>query len=98
MNFRDFKMLFLYERKSKHNVVAVAQNINAAFGNGNVNEYSIWHWYAKFETGNESLTYKDQGRQESVVGNEVLQAIVEKNPDRRTKCIFLQPFPTSKID
>ena len=32
-------MLFLYEWKSKHNAAAAARNINAAFGNGSVNEH-----------------------------------------------------------
>ena len=48
----SFRMLFLCEWKSKHNAAAVARNINAAFGS--VNECTIQHWYAKFETGDES--------------------------------------------
>ena len=51
-------MLFLWEWKSKHNVAAAAWNINAAFGNGSVNECTIQRWYAKFETGDEGLTNK----------------------------------------
>ena len=49
-------MLFLYEWKSKHNAAAAARNINAAFGNGSVNERATLHRYAKFETGDKSLT------------------------------------------
>ena len=64
MNSRDFRVLFLCERKSKHNAAATARNINAAFGNGSVNEHTIRHWYKKFETGNESLTNEDRGRPE----------------------------------
>ena len=41
MNSRDFRVLFLYEWKSKH---------NAAFVNGFVNECTIWRLLAKFET------------------------------------------------
>ena len=70
MNSRDFKVLFLYEWKSKH---------YAAFGNGSVSERTIWRWYAKFETGDESFTNEDRGRLESVVNNGVLWEIVEKN-------------------
>ena len=66
----------MHEWKSKHNAAAAARNINAAFGNSSVNERTIWHWYAKFETGDENLTNEDQNRRE----NEVLRAIVEKNP------------------
>ena len=56
MNSRDFRMLFLYEWKSKHNAAAATHNINAAFGNSSVNECTIQCWYAKFKTGDESLT------------------------------------------
>ena len=56
MNFRDFRVLFLYEWKRQH---------NAAFGNGSVNERTIRHWYAKFETGDESLTNEYWGRPET---------------------------------
>ena len=39
----------------------------------------------KFETGDESLTNEDRGRPETVVNNEVLRAIVEKNPDNTVR-------------
>ena len=55
MNSRDFRVLFLYEWKSKHNTAATARNMNAVFGNGSVNERTFRRWYAKFETGDESL-------------------------------------------
>ena len=45
----------------------------------------IWRWYAKFKTGDESLTNEDRSRSETVLDNEVLLAIVEKktgNTDR----------------
>ena len=73
-------MLFLFEWKSNYNAAAAALNIKTAFGNGFVNEHTIRRWYAKFETGDESLTHEDRGRSETVVDNEVLRAIVEKNP------------------
>ena len=38
MNFRDFRVLFLFEWKNKHNAAATVRSINAAFGNGLVNE------------------------------------------------------------
>ena len=63
MNSRDFSALYLYKLKSKH---------NAAFGNGSVNGHTIWHWYAEFETGNESLTNKDLDRPKTVVDSEIL--------------------------
>ena len=44
MNSKDFRVLFLYEWKSKHNATAAARNINAAFGNGSVNERTIRRW------------------------------------------------------
>ena len=42
---------------------------------------NIRRLYAKFETKDESLTNEDRGTPETVVYNEVLQAIVEKYPD-----------------
>ena len=72
MNSEDFRVLFLYEQKSKHNAAAVAGNINAAFGSGSVNERTIRCWYAKFETEDESLINEDWGRPETIVDNEVL--------------------------
>ena len=42
---------FLYKWKSKHAAPAASSNINAAVGNGSVNECIIQPWYAKFETG-----------------------------------------------
>ena len=80
MNSRDFKVLFLYELKSKHTAAVAGRNINIAFINGSVNERTIRSWYARFEIGNESLTNKDRGRPQTVVNNEVLRAIVEKKP------------------
>ena len=59
MNSRGFRMLFLYELKSKHNASAAAPNTNVAFGKGSVNEHTIRCWYAKFEIGDESL--KNEG-------------------------------------
>ena len=41
MNSRDFRVLFLYEWKNKHNAEAAARNVNASFGNGSVNERAI---------------------------------------------------------
>ena len=80
MNSRSFRMLFLLQWKSKHNAAAVARNINAAFENNYANECTIQHWYANFGTGVESLTNKDWDRPETIVDNEVLRAIGEKNP------------------
>ena len=62
MNSKDFRQLFLYEWKNKHNVAAAARNIDVTFGNGSVNERTIRRWYVKFETGDESLTNEDRGR------------------------------------
>ena len=80
MNSSDFRMLFLYEWKSKYNVAAAAQTINVAFRNGSVNERTIRCWYAKFETGDENLTNNNRSRPEIVVDNEVLRIVVENNP------------------
>ena len=63
-----------------HNVAAAA---HAAFKNGSVNECTIR--YAKFESGDESLTKEDQRRPETVVVNEVLRVLVEKNPGNTVK-------------
>ena len=79
MDSRDFRVQFLYEWESKHNTAAAARNIIATFGNGSVNEHTIRNWYAKFETGDESLRKDDRGRPETIVNNEILRAIVEKN-------------------
>ena len=62
MNSRYFRVLFLYEWKS--NASATGRNINAAFRSDSVNEHTIQCWYAKFETGDASLTMEDQGRPE----------------------------------
>ena len=78
MNSKDFRVLFLYEQKSKHNAAAAARNINAAFGNDFVNERTIRCWYAKFETEDESLTNGNWNKPETIVNNEILRAIVEK--------------------
>ena len=49
MNSKDFRKLFLYERKSKHNDAAAPRNINAAFGNCSVNDLTT------FDTGMQIL-------------------------------------------
>ena len=72
-------MLFLYEWKSNQNVTAATRNINAAFGNGSVNERTVPSWYAKFGIGDESLTNKDRGRSETVVGNKVYDQKLKKS-------------------
>lgn len=55
----------------------IARNINAAI--------TIRRWYEKFRTGDESLTNEDHGKQETVVHNKVLQAIMETNPGKRLR-------------
>ena len=103
MNSRDFKVLFLYECKSKHNSVSTDRNINGVFRNGSVNERTIRCWYAKFETGDENLTNNNRGRPEIVVDNEVLRTVAENQAIlleimRRTRCIFCNHFTPSKTD
>ena len=78
MNSKDFKVLFLYDWRSKHNAAAVVRNINAAFGNGSVSKRTFRRWYAMFETWDKSLTNDDRGRPETDMGNDVFRAIVEK--------------------
>ena len=56
-----------------------SQRVNAAFGNGSVKESIIGHWYAKLETGDDSLTNEDPSRAETVVEKGDLRAIIEKN-------------------
>ena len=85
MNSRDFRVLFLYEWKSKHNAVAAGRNIKASFGSSSVNKCTIRDWYAKFETEDGSFTKKDRGKPEIVVDSEILWAIVEKNPGNTIK-------------
>ena len=80
MNSRVFRVLFLCEWKSKRYTAAAARSINATFENGSVNERTIQSWYAKFETGDESLTNEDLSRPETVEDNDVLRAIVKNNP------------------
>ena len=71
----------MYKWKNKHNAAAAAQNINAAFGNGSVNEHTIQCWYATLEIRGKNLTNKDWGKiRDCCVDNEVLWAITEKNP------------------
>ena len=105
MNSRDIRVLFLYERKSKRNAVAAARNINSAFENGCVNEHTIWCWYGKFGTGDDSPTNNDSGRPETAVDNVVLRAVFVKKIQtiplslwRRTRYIFYNYFTSSTID
>ncbi|GFY48029.1 hypothetical protein TNIN_419831 [Trichonephila inaurata madagascariensis] len=77
--FRNFRVLFLYERKSDHNAAAVARNINTAFGSGSVSKRTIQRWCAKFESGDKNLTNEDQDRPKTEVDNEIPRAIVEQN-------------------
>ncbi|GFU38365.1 hypothetical protein TNCV_2433461 [Trichonephila clavipes] len=60
-------------------------------------------WYAKFESGDESLTNEDPNRSDTVVDNGVLRAIIEKNPGNTvTQAIcsrirnFYNLFPSPK--
>ncbi|GFX35168.1 hypothetical protein TNCV_2331081 [Trichonephila clavipes] len=76
MNFQVFRVLFLYKWKNNHNAATAARNIDAEFGDYLVNEHSIRYWYAKFESGDKSLTKEYRGRLETVVHNEVLRTTV----------------------
>ena len=79
MNSRDFKVLFSYQWKSKHNAAAAAWNINAAIGNSSVNERTSDVGMQSSKLGlkvSQTKNYKP----ETVVDNEVLRTIVEKNP------------------
>ncbi|GFR18518.1 hypothetical protein TNCT_675801 [Trichonephila clavata] len=57
-----------------------ARNFDAAFGDGSVKKHTTPCQYAKFESGDASLTNVDRGRQDTDVHNEVLRVIVEQNP------------------
>ena len=69
-----------------------------------VNECTIRHWYANFETGYESLTNEDRGRPETVVDNAVLRAIVKKIQAilieimQKNKVYLPHHFTSSNID
>ncbi|GFU65929.1 histone-lysine N-methyltransferase SETMAR [Trichonephila clavipes] len=80
MNSLDFRVLFLYEWKRDHNSTTSTRNISATFGYGSVNKRALRRWYAKFESGEKSLTNENRGRPETVVNNEVLCAIIDQNP------------------
>ena len=45
---------------------------------------TIRNWYAKFKTGNRSLTNEHQGRPGTVVDNDVLRSIVEKKKKKNS--------------
>jgi len=80
MNSRDLRVIFFYEFKSNHSGSVAAQNINAAFGEGTVNERTIQRWFKKFKNGDESLENEPRGRPESTLDDTVLRAHVESNP------------------
>ncbi|GFR33645.1 hypothetical protein TNCT_557561, partial [Trichonephila clavata] len=65
-------IIIIYKWKRGHNAAAAARNINAAIGDGTVNDRTIRHWYPKYGSGDEILTNKDWGRPETVANNEVL--------------------------
>ncbi|GFY70859.1 hypothetical protein TNIN_196431 [Trichonephila inaurata madagascariensis] len=71
---------FLFSWKNDHNAAASAQNVNVAFGDGSVSECTIRRRYTKFESDHQNLPNEALGRQEAVVENEILRAIVEQNP------------------
>ncbi|GFQ81516.1 hypothetical protein TNCT_679351 [Trichonephila clavata] len=78
INYREFRVLLLYEWNIDHNVAAAARNINAALGDSSVNEITIRRCYANFEFGDESLPNKDRGRPETVVDKKSYK-LVEQN-------------------
>ena len=61
MNSRDFRVPFLYVRKSKHHAAEAARNINAALGNDSGNELTIRRWYTKFEISVEKFHKRKLG-------------------------------------
>ena len=66
MNSRDFRVLFSYEWKSKHNAAAAARNINLVFGNCAVNlVYKVKNWGWEYHK-------EDRWRPEFNMGHEVL--------------------------
>ncbi|GFW32379.1 hypothetical protein TNCV_675381 [Trichonephila clavipes] len=84
-SYGDFIVLFLYKWKNNHKAAAAFRNINAAFGDSSVNERTIPCWYAKYESGEESLTNENRSRFETVVVNEVLRGIPEVRRVSQTK-------------
>ncbi|GFY49581.1 HTH_48 domain-containing protein [Trichonephila inaurata madagascariensis] len=80
MNSWDFRELFLYQWKGDHNAATTVWNINTSFGSSSVNEHIILRWYAKFESGDESLSNEERDRPETVVNSEILRKVVEQNP------------------
>ena len=62
MNSRDFRLLFLYEWKGKHNTAGAPRRINAAFRNGSVNDRTFRRRYAKFGTRDKSITNETRGQ------------------------------------
>lgn len=54
MHKKQGRPIFLYEFKPNHKAAAATRNINQAFGQGTVNERTMWLWFKKFQDGDES--------------------------------------------
>uniref|UniRef100_A0A0N5BLR4 HTH_48 domain-containing protein n=1 Tax=Strongyloides papillosus TaxID=174720 RepID=A0A0N5BLR4_STREA len=75
----NFQTIYLYEFKLGQAADKTSRKINKAFGQRSTNKRTIQRWFQKFRNGDISLQRKEGSRRVSILKNEKLKRIVERN-------------------
>jgi len=79
ISVRDYRVIILYEYKLGHNAAQAMRNINEAFGANTVNSRMVQRWFQNFRNGNMNLENQERGRPSSVVDDNQLKDLIEKD-------------------
>lgn len=80
MENKEIRIIYLLEFKLGHSAAEATRNINAAFGAGTASERTTRRWFEKFRSGDTSLENLPRGHAPSVIQDDVLKDIIERNP------------------
>ncbi|XP_078051651.1 histone-lysine N-methyltransferase SETMAR, partial [Augochlora pura] len=70
----------LYEFQKGSNASVACKNLCLVFGKDIVNVRTCQRWFSKFRSGDPSLQESDRSERSSKIGNDVLQSMLENNP------------------
>ena len=85
-----FRHIMLYEFRRGSTAAAVARNICAVYGDGAVSDSTCRSWFAKFRSGDTTLTDAPHTGRQVDFDDEALQALLKTNPRQTTRELAAQ--------
>lgn len=80
-----FRCLMLYYYRKGKNASQTKKKICAVYGKGTVSERVCQNWFSKFRAGNTSCEDNERSGRPSVVDDDQIKTLIEKNPRYTTR-------------